>query len=216
MSTQPVNSATATGSAASPQQQVKAHDQQPLFPIHRNWKIASVIAAIMVLLTLLGFALTTTGRSAAPPYWISLAPLFGVLCAATAWARHRHASGLRRNDVIRQCLHWLGVAVALGLDFVVRNTGEETGEAAGLNAMLLLALGCFLAGVHLEWHFALVGVLLCFALLIVVKAEQYVWLIFVVGVLAVAGLLGARWFLLRGHPSARSAPVVASSVPPGS
>jgi hypothetical protein len=216
MSTQPANSATATGSATSPQPQDTAYERQQLFPIHRNWKIASVIAAIMVLLTLLGVALTTTGRSAAPPYWISLAPLFGVLCAATAWARHRHASGLRRNDVMRQILHWLGVAVALGLDFVVRNTGEETGQAAGLNAMLLLALGCFLAGVHLEWHFAIVGVLLCLALLIVAKAEQYVWLIFVVGVLAVVGLFGARWLFLRGSRPARSPLVVASSVPPRS
>jgi Ni/Fe-hydrogenase subunit HybB-like protein len=216
MSVQPTNSPPAGGPAASRQHQATADDQQLLFPIHRNWKIASVIAAIMVLLTLLGVALTTSGRSAAPPYWISLAPIFGVLCAATAWARHRHAAGLRRNDVIRQSLHWLGVAVALGLDFVVRNTGEETGQAAGLNAMLLLALGCFLAGVHLEWHFAIVGVLLCLALLIVAKAEQYVWLIFVVGVLAVAGLLGARWLLLRGRQPALSAPAVASTVPPRS
>ena len=216
MSVQSTNSPPASGSAPAPQDQAKADDQQQLFPIHRNWKIASVIAAIMVLLTLLGVALTTADRSAAPPYWISLAPLFGVLCAATAWARHRHAGGLRRNDVIGQILHWLGVAVALALDFVVRNTGEETGQAAGLNAMLLLALGCFLAGVHLEWHFAIVGLLLCLALLIVAKAEQYVWLIFVVGILAVAGLFGLRWLFLRGHPPARSAPVMASPVPPQS
>src|SRR5262249_44738122 len=150
MSVPSTNSPIPTGSAASPQQRVTADDQQPILPIHRNWKIASVIAAIMVLLALLGVALTTTGKSAAPPYWISLAPIFGVLCAGTAWARHRHAAGLRREEVLRQGLHWLGVAVALGVDFVVRNTGEETGQAAGLNAMLLLALGCFLAGVHLE------------------------------------------------------------------
>jgi hypothetical protein len=215
MGTQPTDPRSATGAAGSPPQQVTADDRQPILPIHRNWKIASVVAAIMVLLALLGVALTTTGRSAAPPYWISLAPIFGVLCAGTAWSRHRHAAGLRREEIIRQGLHWLGVAVALGVDFVVRNTGEETGQAAGLNAMLLLALGCFLAGVHLEWHFTIVGVLLCLALLIVAKAEQYVWLIFVVGILAVAGLFGARWLLLRGRQPARSAPVVASSVPPG-
>jgi hypothetical protein len=58
-----------------------------------------------------------------------------------------------------------------------------------MNAMLLLALGCYLAGVHFEWLFVLVGILLTLALLVVVKADQYVWLIFVVGGLAVAAML---------------------------
>jgi hypothetical protein len=170
----------------------------------------------MVLLALLGVALTTAGKSAAPPYWISLAPVFGVLCAGTAWAQHRHAEGIRREHVVRQIFHWLGVAVALGLDFVVRGTGEETGQAAGFNAMLLLALGCFLAGVHLEWHFAIVGVLLVLALLIVAKADQYVWLIFVVGALAIVGLFGIRWLLLRGQQPAHHASTLPPSVPSGS
>lgn len=214
MSIQPTDSTIAVGSAGSASQPVTADDQQEILPIQRSWKIASVVAAIMVLLALLGVALTTTGRSAAPPYWISLAPIFGVLCAGTAWARHRRAAGLRREEVVRQSLHWLGVAVALALDFVVRDTGEETGHAAGLNAMLLLALGCFLAGVHLDWHFIVVGVLLCLALLVVAKAEQYVWLIFVVGILAVAGLFAARWVLLRTRQPARSAPVLPQPAPP--
>jgi hypothetical protein len=216
MSVQSTNSPPASGPAAAPQNQVRAADQQSILPIHRNWKIASVIAAIMVLLALLGVALTTAGKSDARPYWIALALIFGVLCVGTAWAQHRHAAGLRRQEVVRQIFHWLGVAVALGLDFVVRNTGEESGQAAGLNAMLLLALGCFLAGVHLQWHFTIVGVLLCLALLVVANAEQYVWLIFVVGILAVAGLFGLRWLFLRGHQPAPGAPVMASSVPPGS
>jgi hypothetical protein len=170
----------------------------------------------MVLLALLGVALTTTGKSIAPPYWISLAPVFGVLCAGTAWARHRHAAGLRREEVIRQILHWLGVAVALGLDFFVRGSGVETGQAAALNAMLLLALGSFLAGVHLEWHFAIVGVLLCLALIIVSQAEEYVWLIFIVGGLAVVGLFGVRWLFLGGHRAAQTPSTVLPSVPSGS
>jgi hypothetical protein len=184
-----------------------ANDQQDFLPVHRSWKLAGVIAGIMVLLTLLGVGLTTTGSGAAAPYWVSLAPIFGVLCAGTAWARHRHAAGLRREEVIRQVLHWLAIAVAIGLDFLVRGTGVETGQAAGLNAMLLLALGCFLAGVHLVWHFAIVGILLGLALVIVAKADEYVWLIFVVGALAVAALFGVRWWLRRGHQPIRHAQV---------
>jgi len=83
------------------------------------------------------------------------------------------------------------------LDFLIRGTGEETATAAGLNALLLLALGCFLAGVHLDWLFALVGVLLMLALIVMTKADQYLWVIFVVGGLAVALLLALWWQVHR-------------------
>jgi hypothetical protein len=213
MASPPVGSTGNVSAVASPQQPVAAHDRQDMLPVHRSWKVAGVIAGIMVFLTLVGVALTTTSRSSAPPYWISLAPIFGVLCVGTAWFRHRHAAGLRREEVIRQILHWLAIAVALGLDFVVRNTGEETAKAAALNAMLLLALGCFLAGVHLEWHFAIVGVLLGLSMITVAKAEQYIWLTLVVVGLAVAALFGLSWLLRRGHHAAHSVPTLASSVP---
>jgi hypothetical protein len=183
--------------AAPIQQPAAAADQHEILPIQRSWKFAGAIAGIMLLLTLIGVALTTASKPAAPPYWISLAPIFGILCAGTAWARH--AEGSRRAEITRQILHWLGVAVAMALDFMIRDTGEETGKASGLNAMLLLALGCFLAGVHLEWHFAIVGLMLSLALIVVAKAEEYVWLVFVVGALATGALFGLRWWLRRGH-----------------
>jgi hypothetical protein len=163
----------------------------------------------MVLLALLGVALSSASNSAAPVYWISLVPIYGVLCLGIAWTRARQDERAVRPEVIRQLLHWLGIGVALALDYVVRQTQVETGKAAGLNALLLLALGCYLAGVHLEWIFTLVGVLLSLALLVVTKAEEYIWLIFVVGGLAVAAMLAVQWFLGKSHsnpPAPRGAP----------
>jgi hypothetical protein len=172
-----------------------ARQHQPLFPLTRSWKIASVVGAVMVVLALLGVALSSASNSAAPVYWVSLVPIYGVLCMAIAWTRARRDDRPVRPELVRQLLHWVGIGIALALDFVVRETQVETGKAAGLNALLLLALGCFLAGIHLEWVFALVGVLLGVALVVVTKAEEYIWLIFVVGGLAVAAMLAVQWFL---------------------
>jgi hypothetical protein len=166
-----------------------------LLTAHRTWKIALVVAILMVALALLGVGLTTTNRAIAPTYWLSLVPVYGLLCVATAFARKRHGASGRL--VLRQVFHWLGIAVAIGIDFSVRGTGEMTGEAAGFTALLLLAVGCFLAGVHLEWPFAIVGVLLATALLVVVKADQYLWLVVVVGVLAVAAMIWLMRLLAR-------------------
>src|SRR5205085_439078 len=101
--------------------------------------------------------------------------------------------GWHQLQLFRQIAHGLGIGVALWLDFLIRRSGEETATAAGLNAMMLLALGCYLAGVHLEWHFALVGVVLTLAMITVAKANQYSWMIFVVGGVAIVALLGWRW-----------------------
>jgi hypothetical protein len=108
----------------------------------RSWKFASIIAAVMVVLALLGVAFTNARYDFAQTYWVCLVPVFGLLCVGTAWARTRHEGGLRMHAVIRQVLHWLGIGIALWLDFLIRSTGEETAQAAGLNAVLLLALGC--------------------------------------------------------------------------
>jgi hypothetical protein len=154
----------------------------------------------MVLLALLGVALSSASNSAAPVYWVSLVPIYGVMCMTIAWTRARRDERAVRPAVVRELLHWLGIGVALALDFLVRETQVETGKAAGLNALLLLALGCYLAGVHLEWIFALVGILLSVALIVITKAEEYIWLIFVVGGLAVAAMLAVQWFLGKARP----------------
>jgi hypothetical protein len=199
-----VNPGTPQSSLGNP-----SADVRPPFPIQRSWKIALAVAALMVLLALLGVGLTTTNRAIAPTYWVSLVPVYGLLCVAAAYARKRHGASGRL--VLRQVFHWLGIAAALGLDFFIRGTGEETGVAAGYNALLLLALGCFLAGVHLEWPFMIVGLLLATALMIVVKADQYLWLIVIVGVVAVAAMIWLMRLIDRAGgrkgPASQPAPV---------
>lgn len=165
-----------------------------LFPVHRTWKIGMAVAGIMVLLALGGVGLSTTNPEAARTYWICLVPVYGALCVATAWARTHPADGYRWPLVVRQALHWLAIALALTMDFVVRGAGQETGVAAGLNALLLLAVGCLLAGVHFEWLFSMVGLLLMATLIVVAKANEYLWLIFLVGgIVIVILLLAMRW-----------------------
>jgi hypothetical protein len=175
----------------------RREESESLFPISGSWMVATAASVAMVLLALLGVGLTTANAAVAPTYWVCLVPLFGAGCVAIAWARARHHSMLAWPAVTRQVLHWAGIAIALWIDFLIRGTGVESGTAAGMNALLLLALGCFLAGVHLEWMFALVGVLLTVALIIVTKADEYLWLIFVIGAVTIAVMIALRWVLVR-------------------
>jgi hypothetical protein len=163
---------------------------QPLAPTGTpTWKITAAVALIMVVLALLGIGLATTNPRLARNYWVSLVPIYGVLCVVTAWRRSQQ-SGERL--VLRQVLHWLGIAGFVALDFYIRGTGVETQVSAGLNSLMLLALGCLLAGVHLDWSFLFVGLLLTLTLFVVAKADQYLWLLFVVGALVIAALFAAH------------------------
>jgi len=181
----------APNSPAVKTNEVKARS---LFSVPASWRVAFSVAVFMVILAVLGVGLTTTNRRIAPTYWICLVPVYGLLCVGVAWNRTRGGEG-SVGLVRRQVIHWLAVAVAVGLDFYVRDTGQETGMAAGFNALLLLSLGCFLAGVHLQWVFTLVGALLALTLVLVVKADQYLWLIVIAAGFAVL----AMFWLMRSH-----------------
>src|SRR5262245_22558029 len=179
-------------------------------PVHstsgRLWEVGAALAAIMAMLAILGVGLTTVDRALARRYWMWLVPAYGVLCMVTAWFRSRDTGREKTRAVLRQLAHWLAIGAAVALDFWMTSTGEEAGTATGFNALLLLAVGCFLAGVHLEWLFCLVGALLALALVCVVKAEQYLWVLLVVAVLVLAMLVViARWW--RRPTAAASCPL---------
>jgi hypothetical protein len=106
---------------------------------------------------------------------------------------------------MRQILHWLSVAAAMALDFAfLHGTGEQTATATGLSSLLILALGCVLAGIHLEWLFALVGLLLAVILIVVSLAQQYLTIAFLVAGLA-ALIFAAYWVMRRRVPGGPSA-----------
>lgn len=161
------------------------------FPL--SWKVGLIVAIIMVVLALVGVALSTSSRVNAPKYWMSLVPVYGLLCIGVAWFRAKQGECGPR-EVLRQVLHWLVIGGAVALDFMMRGTGEESSLVSGLNALLLLAVGCFLAGVHFEWLFTFVGLILITTLVVVVKADQYLWLVVIVGALGAAAMFGTmRW-----------------------
>lgn len=160
-----------------------------LFTFDASWKVTGTIALIMVGLALLGVGISTVNAPLARKYWMTLIPIYGVLCTITAWRRSQRVGASGGGLVLRQVLHWLGIGGAVLIDFSIRGAGVESQQTAGFNALLLLALGCFLAGVHLDWSFGLVGLLLALTLVCAAKAEQYLWLLFVMGVVVIGVLL---------------------------
>jgi hypothetical protein len=148
--------------------------------------IAALFAVAMIVLALIGAGATLANVSWAEKYWLWLVPVFGLICTAAAWMR----TGAIDRTVIRQVLHWLAVGVTIAIDFsFFRRTGEQTSIATSLNSLLFLTLGCLLAGIHLEWSFALVGLLLLATAIAVAVAQEYMALVIVLGLLLIAIVL---------------------------
>src|SRR5262245_61691747 len=153
---------------------------------------AGIVAGVMALLALVGTGVTLANASWARTYWLVLVPIYGALCVFAAWQRTGQFSG----TVSRQILHWLCVGIAIVLDFAfLRGTGEQAAAATGLSSLLILALGCVLAGVHLDWLFAFVGMLLAVILIVVSLAQQYLTVAFLIA--ALAALIFAAYRVMR-------------------
>lgn len=146
----------------------------------------AILTAVMLVLALIGAGLTLADMRWAERYWLALVPVFGILCTIAAWLRTRTLD----STVIRQILHWLAVGLVIAVDFsFLHRSGEQTSISTGLSSLLLLALGCLLAGIHLEWMFALVGLLLLAVAVMVSVAQEYMALVFVLGAVLIALVL---------------------------
>jgi hypothetical protein len=201
--------ASETATAAPAQPSAPSHR---LFRVDRSWKVGAVVGVVMILLALVGVGLTMANRSAASAYWISLVPLYGLLCI---WLTHYHGHASVRADsywIWRQVFHWAAIDAAICLDFFIGSTSLVTTEGVGIDALVLLALGCFLAGVHFEWLFLVVGVLLTLTLVAVIEAEHYLWLLVGVGVVALIVMVLLNRYL---RPAPMPVPTVTVIGSPG-
>jgi hypothetical protein len=150
------------------------------------------MAGLMALMALIGTGITIADATWARRYWLALVPIYGALCILAAW----RTTGQFTGSVLRQVLHWLSVAVAIALDYTLLRRGEQAAVGTGLSSLLILALGCLLAGIHLDWLFALVGLLLLAIFAVVSLANEYATIGFLV-VSAAGLLLAAYWALTR-------------------
>ena len=158
---------------------------------HVPSSVAAGLAVVMILLALVGSGLTLANVSWAEKYWLYLVPVFGIICTIAAWFHTRTID----RAVIRQILHWCAVGLTIVVDFnFMQRSGQQTPVATGLSSLLILALGCLLAGIHLEWMFAFVGLLLLATAIFVSVAQEYMALVMLIGLILIAAILVIHHF----------------------
>jgi len=151
-----------------------------------------IVLAILLVLALGGVAITDFSTKHGLWYWIAMAPIFAAASLFGGWSRAR-AAGESLPVVIRtQLLHWIALPLVIWVVYLLQTSGRLNNEDAGLVALLAFSLCTFLAGVHFDWKFCLVGLLLGATVVCAALVEEFFWVIALPLLLVGAGYLFYR------------------------
>lgn len=149
---------------------------------------------VVLVLTLLGVAYTSVTRRPTIVYWEFLVI---VTAAACIWGGWRYAPD--RKAKVRligsQALHWLAFFVAMNLVLLPSVQNMLNADATGLAILLLLALGTFVAGVHIPaWQVCVLGLVMGLFVPAIAWIEEAA-LIVLLALVALIGVGALFWWI---------------------
>ncbi len=151
-----------------------------------------------ILLTLMALSAIGIGVTNFKPvesfwYWAAMAPVFGLVSIYIGWSKARRRGEGMSRIIWVQVLHWVGLFAAIVLIyFLFRRTGRIDYNQLALMSLLVLALTTFLAGVHFDWRFMIVGAVLGVCVAGAAFVEQVLWVI-VIPIVAALALIVFWW-----------------------
>jgi hypothetical protein len=153
----------------------------------------------LLLMSVIGVCLANFWHQHATLYWVSMGPLFTLVCVALAWRKSsEHHSRIRM--VLLQAAQWVAVMVAMYLVSVSDLRDLLNDDARGLMMLTLLALGVFLSGLNLLiWQLCLLGIFLAVSVPLIAWVEAASVLIFLLAAVLIAGALVRMWLQTRAR-----------------
>lgn len=171
-----------------------------LEPIRHSRKevlLLRILPYIIVLaLTVLGIAYTSVSQQPLGFFWEFVALGTGILCVTTGWTKV-HTRDARTRLMWTQAVHWAAIFIAMNIVFLPSVQRLLPAPATSLALLLLLALGTFLAGIHVSWQICVLGLVM--ALLVPAIAWLKGSALFLVLAIAVGVGLGPMLWRRRGE-----------------
>ena len=165
--------------------------------LHRLFGIYETVLIVLIILSIIGIAITDFSPTVSHRYWFAMVPIFAGACLLLEWSRARN-KGLKLMTILRtQLLHWIGLLIAVRLVYLLLSTGRLDNENTGLIILLLLALTTFLAGIHLGWRLCVLGTFLAFALVAAAYLEEYIWMLFIMAAVIIGVFVVVKHYVGR-------------------
>jgi hypothetical protein len=158
---------------------------------------------IVLTLTIFGVAYTSVSHQPLIGYWQFLAVAVGLVCVTTGWL-HIHDPTARFRMIWTQALHWLAFLVAMNIVLLANVQLTLTATATGLTLLMLLALGTFVAGVHVSWQICVLGLIMGLLVPAIAWLTQSA-LLLLLSLIAIFGLVTTFWWRF-GERRARKEP----------
>jgi len=166
-------------------------------PPRSSFLLRELPFVVVLVLTLFGVAFASFSRQSMVGYWEFLAPVIGLLCIVLAWPRAPDRAA-RVRLIWTQALHWLAFLVAMNILLLSGPASLLSADAIGLTILTLLALGTFVAGVHIQsWQICLLGMIMALGVPAIAWIERSALLLLLV-VVALAAIAAALWWGTRG------------------
>jgi hypothetical protein len=177
----------------------------PAAPASKPWAArleASVlhkvlVAGVLALLVMLGLFLTNYSSHRARLYWSAMFPVFGLISLWHATVSRKFAEP-PLPIIVKHALHWIVPILAVRIIFLELRWGQMDADSVALMTVLVLAVTCFLAGVHLDYNFLWLSAVLALASVFGTEIEGYLWIIAVLSLVA-AAVVAYVVVLLRRH-----------------
>lgn len=144
----------------------------------KKFSTEEAILITLIALSAIGIGVTNFTPVKSFWYWAAMAPVFAAVSIFFGWSKaRRRGEGISR--IVRvQILHWAALLAAIVIIYLLYDpAGRITNNQLAILCLLALALTTFLAGVHFDWRFMLVGILLGACVAGAAFVEEFLWMI---------------------------------------
>ena len=170
-----------------------------------HMKARMVVSLILLVLSAFGVLVTDFAPNFAWNYWIYVIPLFAILCIWLTWLVSRNHE-VRGVTIWHEILHWVGLMLAVYIVSVVVHSGIISFLVGGVFILTLLALTMFLAGVHFDAMYFVIGIILGAMAIVTTLLVKYLIFILIPVIIIVAILFYWRFRHNRKSVSMPSEP----------
>jgi hypothetical protein len=166
--------------------QVEPEQQEDLTQ-PRHFGLEQAIFIAMLLLSLLGMAITDFSRHDGYGYWLFMVIVFGMLSIFVSWLQSKRGEIEFSAIVKEQASHWLLTFLIVTAAFLVQKSGQLTETSASLVILLVLAMATMLDGRRIGWQFTLIGFYLAGCAIVIAYVEAFIWACSGLGIAVVIG-----------------------------
>ena len=146
-------------------------------PLKKRHLIEEIVLFLVLVLALIGMAITDYSPAKSHRYWTLMILLFAFASIGLGWSREEYQGHIFKELVIRQLIHWGATLATVSGVYLLLHTGRLNFESTGLVIELIIGLALFLDGRNLGWRFSLLGILVGATAIIAAYVEEYIWVI---------------------------------------